>query len=134
MVEPDRSSAAEPPESGLSDPAASHLASLLDLLADTEEQLLQTRQALRYAEQKADRATAESAAFRAEIEGTAAELVAAEARVGELHKQWLDAAASAQAFRQELDDVRSSRSWRITAPVRAVTGVRRTPPPGGPAA
>jgi hypothetical protein len=95
---------------------------LLDLLADTREELERVRLALAGAEERRDRADAEAAAFRAEIERTAADLVDAEARVVELHRLWLEASAGEQAARAELADLRASRSWRITAPIRAVTG------------
>jgi septal ring factor EnvC (AmiA/AmiB activator) len=127
MVEHERS----PEETRLPEPdpvegsPASGLPSLLALLADTREQLDQTRAALAHAEQRAERATAESGALRAEIERTAADLVDAESRVVESHRQWVEATAREQDALAELADIRSSRSWRVTAPIRAVTGIRK---------
>ena len=130
MVEHERS----PAQTQLPEPdpvegsAASSLSGLLDLLADTREQLDQTRAALAQTEQRAERAGAESGALRAEIERASADLVDAESRVVEFHRQWVEATARERDARAELADIRSSRSWRITAPIRAVTG--RTPPAG----
>jgi hypothetical protein len=130
MVEHERSPTEErlPGAGPVEGSPAADLPALLTLLADTREQLDRTRAALAQAEQRAERAALESGALRAEIERTAADLVDAEARVVEFHRQWVEAAAREQDARAELADIRSSRSWRITAPIRAVTG--RTPPPG----
>jgi hypothetical protein len=106
----------------------SSVPALLELLADTEEKLVQARQALDDAERRAEQAAAKSGAFMQEIERTAADLVDAEGRAVEFHRQWIDASAREQAVRRELEELRSSRSWRITAPVRAVTGIRRSLP------
>lgn len=111
------------------DPLASSLPSLLELLADTREQLVRTQLALDDAERGANRATAESGALRAEIERAASDLGEAQARAARYHAQWLEAAAGEQEARSALADLHSSRSWRITAPVRAITGLRRAHPP-----
>ena len=116
---------------------------LLLLLAETRQQLEQARADLADAESRTSRAEADADTLQMETEGASLALTtaearideleaerrhdqaaaaSAEARIDELHRELLDATAREQGARTELQDLLGSRSWRITRPIRALTG------------
>ena len=139
-----------PVSEGVTSLAVSDLSELLRLLAFTRERAEAAYHELAEARDRADREVAAADALRAELTGmtaTVAELegrilVAEEDRRGAealAHERAdqlasaLEGAASAQqatletraerdGLQAQLDDVLRSTSWRMTAPVRSVTG------------